>query len=88
MNTRNRTYKPGPEGKRKKFKHSPFEFEHPGKITGSCNRQGRITIRQDGDDGEYDEVIVPASLIYKIITLLEATRSFEWVDEKDFNPEE
>ncbi len=83
-----RNYKPGPEGKRKKFSHSPFEFEHKGKVSGSCSRDGKITIRQDGDDGEYDEVIVSASLIYKLVTLLENTRSFEWVDAKEFQTEE
>jgi len=86
---RNRNSRPaGPEGKRKKFSHSPFEFEHKDKVSGNCNRDGKITIRQEGADGAYDEVVVSASLIYKLVTLLENTRSFKWVDASEITGSE
>lgn len=66
----------------KRYVHTPVEVDHYGtKISIKAN--GRIVLSRlvhahDGEDDEYDEIEVPASLIFKCATLLKATRSIEY----------
>ncbi len=71
------------EGKVKRYVHQPLTIEHYG-IHAKIQENGRVVISSSpvkGDDGEmeYDEVEIPASLIFKLATLLKATRQVKFV---------
>jgi len=77
-------HKSVPEGKYRRFVHSPTkvtEKKHEIEIT----EEGRVIITENQSDDEYDEVNVPASLIYKIVNLLESTRTTKLVDKEAKN---
>ena len=62
----------------KRYVHQPLTVEHWG-IHASIKENGKVIITSagtKGDDGEmeYDEVEIPASLVFKLATLLKATR--------------
>lgn len=66
----------------RRFVHSPLTIEHFG-INASITANGRVIIskvaRVVGEDVEYDEVEIPASLVFKLASLLKATRKVEYV---------
>ncbi|MBI3334552.1 hypothetical protein HYZ97_03635 [Candidatus Pacearchaeota archaeon] len=74
------------EGKVKRYVHQPLTIDHYG-IHASIKENGKVLISSAGTpvagskDGEYeyDEVEVPASLIFKLATLLKATRTVKFV---------
>lgn len=73
------------EGKVKRYVHQPLVIEHYG-IHAKIQENGRVLITSAGtpvegkkDEIEYDEVEVPASLIFKLATLLKATRTIKFV---------
>ena len=70
-------------GKVRRYVHAPISIDHFG-IHASISEHGRVTIskvaRTVGEEIEYDEVEVPASLINKLSLLLHATRSVVFVD--------
>jgi len=72
-------------GKRmmEKYTHQPLTFDH---FDTHCQIQanGRIKLTKPvlGSD-EYDEIEVPASLIFKLMGLLKDTRSVEFVEVPD-----
>lgn len=71
------------EGKVKRYIHQPLTTEHYG-IQAQIKENGRVLISGlpvKGDDGvmEYDQVEIPASLIFKLATLLKATRTIKYV---------
>lgn len=67
------------EGKVKRYVHQPLTIEHYG-IHAKIQENGRVVISSSGDaNGEYDEVEVPASLVFKLATLLKATRTIKFV---------
>jgi hypothetical protein len=71
------------EGKVKRYVHQPLTIEHYG-IHAKIQENGRVVISgtpEKGKDGEmeYDEVEIPASLIFKLATLLKATRTIKFV---------
>src|SRR5260370_16123619 len=73
------------EGMVKRYSHQPLANEHYG-IHFSIQENGRVIIRGPAtliagnkDEVEYDEVEIPASLIFKLVTLLKATRTEKWV---------
>lgn len=71
------------ENKIRRFVHSPITIEHFG-INASITSNGHVVIskvaRVVGEDVEYDEVEIPASLVFKLASLLKATRKIEFVD--------
>ncbi len=72
------------EGKIKRYVHQPLTVEHYG-IHAKIQSNGKILITgipvKDKDGVlEYDEVEVPASLIFKLATLLKATRSVQFMN--------
>lgn len=85
------------EGMVKRYVHQPLTNEHYG-IKFSIKENGKVSICSvptlvpgTKDDYEYDEVEVPASLIFKIATLLKATRTVKFVpvgEAKDLAPVE
>jgi len=73
------------EGKVKRYVHQPLTIEHYG-IHAKIQENGRVLITSSGtpikgssDEVEYDEVEIPASLIFKLATLLKATRTIKFV---------
>ena len=74
------------EGKVKRYVHQPLTIEHYG-IHAKIQENGRVLISSAGTpvagskDGEveYDEVEIPASLVFKLATLLKATRTIKFV---------
>lgn len=73
------------EGMVKRYVHQPLTVEHYG-IHAKIQENGRVVISSAGTpvvDGkgeiEYDEVEIPASLVFKLATLLKATRTIKFV---------
>lgn len=70
------------EGKVKRYVHQPLTVEHYG-THAKIQENGRVVITgqpvKNGDVIEYDEVEIPASLVFKLATLLKATRTIKYV---------
>ena len=73
------------EGKVKRYVHQPLTVEHYG-IHAKIQENGRVLITSAGipvkgssDEVEFDEVEIPASLVFKLATLLKATRTIKFV---------
>ncbi len=73
------------EGKVKRYVHQPLTIEHYG-IHAKIQENGRVLITSAGspvvgsdDELEFDEVEIPASLVFKLATLLKATRTIKFV---------
>lgn len=72
------------DGKIRRYVHSPLTVEHNG-INASIKENGRVVLshvvgsNKETGEIEYDEVEVPASLIFKMSTLLRATRKLVYV---------
>jgi len=64
----------------KRYVHSPFTIEHNESISARCDKEGRITIDvQEPGKTEYDQVVVPASLIFRLASMLQNTRKVRWM---------
>jgi hypothetical protein len=79
-------YHNNPQGQIAIHTHQPLTIEHFG-IHASIKENGKVIIRAGvkevkGSDGEieYDEVEVPATLIFKLATLLKDTRTTRYVN--------
>jgi hypothetical protein len=75
------------EGKVKRYVHQPLTFDHYG-IRCTIKENGRIVItglpvKASNGEMEYDEVDVPASLIFQLVTMLRATRTTQYVSESE-----
>jgi hypothetical protein len=71
------------EGMVKRYVHQPLTNDHYG-IHFTIQENGRILLRSEGKDDDkgefvYDEVEIPASLVFKLATLLKATRTIKFV---------
>jgi len=72
------------EGKVKRYVHQPLTIEHYG-IHAAIKENGKVVISSGGtkvegsEEYEYDEVEIPASLVFKLATLLKATRTIKFV---------
>ena len=72
------------EGQIRRYVHSPLTIEHNG-INASITKSGRVVLSKvdekasTGDVIEYDEIEIPASLVFKLASLLKATRKVEYV---------
>lgn len=81
------------EGKIRRWVHTPVTQEHYG-IHFKIQENGKVVISKVCDDQttpgeiEWDEIEVPASLIFKIQLLLKATRQETWVNVSEAKPEE
>lgn len=75
-------FKPLPEGKMRRYVHSPFTLAHDETTNVSVSEDGKITIRQHevNDKEAYDEVEISASLIFKLAAMLTSTRKVHIVD--------
>ncbi len=72
----------------KQFVHSPLKTEHKG-VQIEIKENGKIVLSKsagvDKDTGEsvFDEIEVPATLAYKLVELVEITRTVKYVEKKD-----
>jgi len=70
----------------RRFVHSKTNGEHQG-INFDIQEDGKIILKSEHQlpdlSYEYDEVIIPASLVFKLATMLEATRKVHWVEESE-----
>jgi hypothetical protein len=73
-----------------RYKHSPITIDHFGtKI--AIHENGTVTLtkladeKDDEGNPQFDELTVPASLIFKAAQFLKATRSVEYVAVKNVN---
>lgn len=67
----------------KRYVHQPLTVEHYG-LHAKIQENGRVLItgvpfKNDANEIEYDEVEIPASLVFKLATLLKATRTIKFV---------
>lgn len=71
-------------GKVKRYVHQPLTFDHYG-IRCTVKENGHIVIASPGtpvkgsDEIEYDEVEIPASLVFKLVDSLNLTRTIKYV---------
>lgn len=74
------------EGKVKRYVHQPLTGEHYG-VHYKIQPNGRVLLTSAGTpiegnkngEFEYEEVEIPASLVFKLATLLKATRTVQFV---------
>jgi hypothetical protein len=66
----------------KRYVHQPLDVEHYG-IHAKIQPNGKVVIVgvpvKNGDEMEFDQVEIPASLVFKLATLLKATRTVKFV---------
>lgn len=71
------------EGKVKRYSHTPIAIEHDD-IHASIQANGHIVLTKvasvKGEDVEFDEIEIPASLVFKLAFLLKTTRKIEYVN--------
>ena len=66
-------------GQIKRYVHQPLRVTHYG-ITASIQENGTIVLsNHTNGNEEYDEIEIPASLVFRLATLLKATRSITFV---------
>jgi hypothetical protein len=65
------------------YSHQPLTFDHFG-IRATIKENGHVVIASGANsEGEYDEVEVPASLIFKLAMSLKLTRTIKHVSSED-----
>ena len=67
------------------YSHQPLTFDH---FDTHCQikADGKIKLTKPvKDSDEYDEIEIPASLIFKLVGLLKDTRSVEFVEVSELN---
>lgn len=76
------------QGMIRRYSHQPMVIDHFG-IHAKIAENGKVTIVGKPDSsGDYDEVEVPASLVFKLASLLKATRTVKFVAFSEVKPEE
>lgn len=77
----------------KRYVHQPLAIEHFG-IHAKIQPNGKVIITSPPvkiagtDEIEYDEVEIPASLVFKLASLLKATRTVTFVDVAEVKSED
>lgn len=67
------------DGQVKRYVHQPLTIDHYG-IHAKIQENGRVVITGIPDKaGEYDEVEIPASLVFKLASALKMTREVKFV---------
>lgn len=76
----------------KRYKHSEITINHNG-TNAKINQNGTVTfnrvvkVDREKNEVEYDEITLPASLIFKVAGLLKATRTVEYLEVKPVQSE-
>ena len=71
------------ENEIRRWEHTPLTIDHYG-IQASIQANGKVKLVGNvanavGDEVEFDEIEIPASLIFKLASLLKATRKVVYV---------
>lgn len=76
----------------KRYVHSPLTIDHHG-IKASIKSNGKVDLSKvagpdpdNKDDVLIDEIEIPASLIFKLASLLRATRTVQYVSMAEIKP--
>lgn len=69
------------------YTHLPFTRTFKGGIKADCDKFGRITIIQNHENDEFEQVVVPASVIYKLAFQLDETRETRIVEREELKKE-
>jgi len=77
---------------KKVYRHQPLTFDHYG-IQCSIKENGKITlttgVKVDKDGVEdWDEITIPASLVFKLVTAIQMTRKIEHVPVTEVKPDD
>ena len=79
---------------KKIYRHQPLTFDHYG-IQCSIKENGKITLRSlptpipgTKDEVEYDEVTIPASLVFKLVSAIQMTRTVTHVPVNEVKPDD
>ena len=73
---------------KRRYVHTKTNGEHQG-INFEIMQDGKIKLNNDdGKKEEFDEITIPASLIFKLQTILVATRKVVWMEASDVPPSE
>lgn len=68
---------------KRRYVHSKTTGEHLG-FNYEILEDGKVKLTNEKVNSEvYDEIIVPASLIFKVAKILEATRSVVWMPDSE-----
>jgi len=73
------------EGKIKVYSHQQVTIEHYG-FHATIKENGKVKLISPGtrvagtDDYDYDEIEIPASLVFKLAMMLRATRTIKYVN--------
>lgn len=67
--------------------HNPTQSDFGKGITCKITRNGKVTITVAINDDSFDEVEVPASVVYKIAIMLDASRTTKLIDKEDLQKE-
>lgn len=70
------------DGKVPRYTHGKFEFEYRG-VKASCAEDGKVTLTQEHQDDTYDEVIVSATMIFRLAAMLNNSKNIEWVEQDE-----
>lgn len=70
------------DGKVPRYSHSTFNLEYRG-VKASCSHDGKITFIEEHDDETYDEVTVSANMIFRLATMLNASKNVTFVDPEE-----
>lgn len=75
----------------RRYIHQPITIEHFG-IHAAIKENGKVMITKVGkvvgEEVEYDEIEIPASLVFKLASLLKATRKIEYIPVGSASPRE
>jgi hypothetical protein len=65
---------------KRRYVHTKTNGEHQG-INFEIQEDGKVKLTTIGE--EYDEIVVPASLIFKLGIMLKATRKVVWMEDSE-----
>jgi hypothetical protein len=84
MSFSNNIQNPDPNAKIRRWVHSPLTVDHNG-VEAKILENGRVVLRKpDEKNAElYDEINIPAGLIFKLANLLTATRKVKWMSKEE-----
>ena len=65
----------------RRFSHPEIEIEH-NNFKANIHKDGKVTIsnHDSSEESEYDEITIPASLIFKLANVLKNTRKVEYIE--------
>jgi hypothetical protein len=70
------------DGKVPKYTHGKFELEYRG-VKAICSEDGKVTLTEEHHDDTYDEVTVSATMIFRLATMLNASKNIDWVEPEE-----